>query len=344
MPDAGVNNGQNPQEVNRADGFENQTSDQSVHQSLNPTELNPTELNQTGPNSIEQAEWQPQLTADGSFTFFSEAFSEAFHSQQGAKQEAFSKYAQATELAEKAQRGQLCLLDICYGLGYNTAAALETVWASNPDCQVTLYGLELDASVPQAAAQPPLIETWSAPLQEILRALAFDQQVSLPRLQAKLMIGDARQTIQQLAQDSIQADAIFFDPFSPRRCPQLWTVEFFQQVVRCLHPQGKLATYSRSAAVRAAMQTAGLAIGTIPLEASHLPHEWAQGTVAGFEPAQLAPLSPLEQEHLQTRAAVPYRDPSLRDPAALILERQTQEQQRSRLESTSSWRRRWQIH
>ncbi|MFM7427813.1 MAG: tRNA (5-methylaminomethyl-2-thiouridine)(34)-methyltransferase MnmD [Elainella sp.] len=297
-----------------------------------------------GSSTSGNSTWQPQLTADGSFTFFSETFSEAFHSQQGAKQEAFSKYAQATDLVQQAQRGQLCLLDICYGLGYNTAAALETIWASNPHCQIALYGLELDPSVPQAAAQPPLIDAWTGPIQTVLRALAFEQQYSSPQLEAKLLIGDARQTIQQLAQRSVQADAIFFDPFSPRRCPQLWTVEFFQQVARCLQPQGKLATYSRSAAVRAALQAAGLAIGTIPLGTAHLPHEWAQGTVAGFDPAQLTPLTPLEQEHLQTRAAVPYRDPSLSDPAAAILERQIQEQQRSRLESTSSWRRRWQIN
>jgi tRNA U34 5-methylaminomethyl-2-thiouridine-forming methyltransferase MnmC len=52
----------------------------------------------------------------------------------------------------------------------------------------------------------------------------------------------------------------------------------------------------------------------------------------------------MEQEHLQTRAAVPYRDPNLSDRPEVILQRHQQEQQRSTLESTSSWRRRWQIH
>lgn len=294
--------------------------------------------------------WTPQLTEDGSFTFFSEAFSEAFHSRQGARQEAFSKYAQATDLVEKATLGQVCLLDVCYGLGYNTAAALETIWAANPDCQVKLYGLELDQSVPLAAAQPPLINIWSEPTQTILRGLAADCQFTTPQLQARLLIGDARQTIQQLSQIEFTADAIFFDPFSPRRCPQLWTVDFFQQVACCLAPTGKLATYSRSAAVRAAMQAAGLQIGTISLSESlsesHSPHEWAQGTVAvaaSFAAAHLTPLSQMEQEHLHTRAAIPYRDPTLSDSVAQILERQLQQQQQSQLESTSSWRRRWGI-
>ena len=288
------------------------------------------------------SEWIPQQTEDGSFTFFSEAFNEAFHSRLGAKQEAFLKFVQATDLATRAEQSSLCLLDVCYGLGYNTAAALEVIWTVNPDCQVTLYALELDISVPQAAIAPPLINIWSSPVQEVLKAIAQQQHYTTATLTATLLIGDARQTIQQLCQIDFQADAIFFDPFSPRRCPQLWTVEFFTLVVQCLAVTGKLATYSRSASVRAAMLEAGLKIGTIPLGAVHQPNEWSQGTVGSFK-SPLHPLSQLEHEHLQTRAAIPYRDRTLSDLAEAILQRQTQEQQQSQLESTSSWRRRWSI-
>ncbi len=290
------------------------------------------------------AVWTPQPTDDGSFTFFSEAFSESFHSRQGARAEAFLKFVQTTDLSQKAHRDRLRLLDVCYGLGYNTAAALETIWAINPQCQVELYGLELDATVPQAAIAPPLICVWDQRIQAVLQAMALTHQCTTPPLSATLCIGDARQHIQSLVQSGFQADAIFFDPFSPRRCPQLWTVEFLTLVVRCLAPDGKLATYSRAASVRSAMQLAGLSIGTIPPLTDHLSHEWAQGTVGAFDARSLLPLSPMEQEHLQTRAAVPYRDPTLGDSAATILERHQQEQAGSTLESTSSWRRRWNIH
>ncbi|MBD2122165.1 tRNA (5-methylaminomethyl-2-thiouridine)(34)-methyltransferase MnmD [Trichocoleus sp. FACHB-262] len=289
--------------------------------------------------------WIPQLTDDGSFTFFSEEFNETFHSSQGAKAEAFLKFAKATDLVEQAQQGQVRLLDVCYGLGYNTAAALETIWTANPGCQVEVYGLELDATVPQAAIAPPLIESWSPTVQTILITLAQEREYKSDRLQAKLLIGDARQTIQSLANFEFQADAIFFDPFSPRRCPQLWTVEFFTQVVNCLAPIGKLATYSRSASVRSAMQAAGLCIGTIPLSEGEVyeSHEWSQGTVGSFNPETLYPLSQMEQEHLQTRAAIPFRDSDLSDRAETILQRQKDEQSQSQRESTSSWRRRWGI-
>jgi tRNA U34 5-methylaminomethyl-2-thiouridine-forming methyltransferase MnmC len=288
--------------------------------------------------------WTPKLTDDGSFTFFSEEFGETFHSCQGAREEAFQKFAKATDLAERAQQKSLKLLDVCYGLGYNTAAALETIWSVNPECQVELIGLELDETVPRSAIVHPFINAWSAPVQEALQAIAHSHQWTTPRLNATLLIGDARQTIQRLCQSAFQADAIFFDPFSPRRCPQLWTVEFLTLIARCLAPAGKLATYSRSASVRSAMLEAGLAIGTIPMTGNPLSHEWSQGTVAAFQLQSLHPLSQMEQEHLHTRAAVPYRDPNLCDSAPLILARQQTEQTCSQRESTSSWRRRWGIH
>ncbi len=286
--------------------------------------------------------WTPQPTQDGSYTFFSEQFGEAFHSSQGAKAEAFQKFADTTDLVQKATQDSVKLLDVCYGLGYNTAAAIAVIHQVNPQCHIELYGLELDATVPIAATN--LLEGWSSNIQTILKSLAQDHQTQQHNLKAQLLIGDARQTIQLLHEKEFQADAIFFDPFSPRRCPQLWTVEFFQCVAQCLAPTGKLATYSRSASVRSALLQAGLKIGTIPLGEVHLPHDWAHGTIAAWESSTLHPLSQMEQEHLQIRAAIPYRDRTLTDSAKAILARHQQEQAASTLESTSSWRRRWGIH
>lgn len=300
-------------------------------------------MNETSNDAIS---WVPQVTQDGSFTFFSAQFGEAFHSRQGAKSESFEKFAIATQLSERAQSRNLKLLDVCYGLGYNSAAALETIWATNPDCQVQLHGLEIDRTVPPAAATSELLQSWSLPIRSILQDLASTQSAESTRLQARLHIGDARSTIQALIQEGFQADAIFFDPFSPRKCPQLWTVEFFTAVRACLAPDGILATYSRSAAVRVAMQEAGFTIGSIPLGDSALPHEWSQGTLAIHRSTikrALPPLSPMELDHLQTRAGVPYRDPTLMDDPAQILDRHQAEQNSSSLRSTSSWRKQWGI-
>ncbi|MGB3310469.1 MAG: MnmC family methyltransferase [Nodosilinea sp.] len=84
-----------------------------------------------------------------------------------------------------------------------------------------------------------------------LASLAQAPAVAL-RLEATLLWGDARQHIQTLETLEFQADVIFFAPFSPPHCPELWTVEFIQQAAACLHSGGKLVTYSCAAAVRTA--------------------------------------------------------------------------------------------
>ncbi|WP_413174549.1 tRNA (5-methylaminomethyl-2-thiouridine)(34)-methyltransferase MnmD [Anabaena azotica] len=284
----------------------------------------------------------PQQTQDGSFTFFSQEFNQAFHSHYGAKQESYLKFALPTQVQTVAKNGIVRILDVCYGLGYNTAAALEVIWQENPACVVEIMGLELNPEVPKAAINQHIFNDWDDKYRKILTELAFKHHLQTDCLQAKLLIGDARKSIQEVHQSGFQADAIFLDPFSPPQCPQLWTVEFIQNISFCLHQNGLLATYSCAAAVRTALLFAGLIIGSTTPVGRRTP-----GTIAAYPQegekkiTEIYPLSLAETEHLQTRAAVPYRDPELSDHAEVIINRRQQEQQASSLEPTSRWRKRW---
>ena len=280
--------------------------------------------------------FDPCITDDGSYTFFSEEFGQTFHSKYGAKEEALFKYALPTLLAEKASRGHLRILDICYGLGYNSAAALSTIWRSNPDCTVEIIALELDRSVTISAIEHQILIEWEEPIPQLLAQLASSELINTSKLKAELIFGDARQTIQQVIDREFIADAIFLDPFSPLACPQLWTIEFIDRVAKCCAGDGIISTYSCAAAGRAAMIQAGLSIAQITPIGRKAP-----GTIASFDPAQLPPLSPQELEHLQTRAAIPYRDPTLTDSMAKIVIRRELEQDDCGLETTSQWKKRW---
>ncbi|MEM7795832.1 MAG: MnmC family methyltransferase [Cyanobacteria bacterium P01_C01_bin.118] len=278
----------------------------------------------------------PKITGDGSATFYSKEFGEHFHCRNGAYTDAQQNYVNAANIPELAKAERLSILDVCYGLGYNTAAALDTIQQVNPDCQVTIRALEINAAVPKDAISNNLIHHWTPITQTILKALATDGQFKSPTLDLQLIIGDARHTLPPLASQGWQADAILFDPFSPTRCPQLWTVEFFALTAQCLADSGILATYSCAAAVRTAMGLAGLTIGSLPGTGRHWPC-----TIAVRDQRPLPALSQQEQEHLQTRAAVPYRDPTLSATAEAIMAARVWEQQGCSLESTGEWRRRW---
>ncbi len=279
----------------------------------------------------------PQPTGDGSYTFYSQEFQETFHSSFGAKQEAEVRYIEPCLIKRMAaKQSTIRLLDICYGLGYNSAAALEAIWSVNPECRVELIALEISADVPRQAVEYDLLARWRSPVPQLLAKLANLSLVREKLLTAKLLLGDARQTIQSLVAKAWQADCIFLDPFSPPKCPQLWTVEFISLVARCLAPQGRLATYSCSAAVRTAFLANNLKISSITGVGRKSP-----GTLASFEYKNLPPLPQKEREHLKTRAAIPYRDRNLRSLPEEIVQIRHQEQQQSNLESTSQWRKRW---
>ena len=297
----------------------------------------------------EFAAFVPEITADGSFTFYSSTFGEQFHSRKGARQEAALKFVGPTQLREKAKaRSHLCLLDICYGLGYNTAVAVATIWAANPHCHIELVALELDPTVPLAALQiwqqfaigaddRQQGVPWPEPVLKLLAGLVDRQTYQSPKINAQLLLGDARQQLQTVRRSGFQADAIFLDPFSPPHCPQLWTMEFLDLAARCLCADGRLATYSCAAAVRHALLAANLQIAATPPIGRKSP-----GTIASWQPLpEFPPFSSQEIEHLQTRAAIPYRDRTLSASAEDILKRRETEQQSSPLEPTSRWKKRW---
>lgn len=283
---------------------------------------------------------EKRVTEDGSITFYSSDFQETFHSKYGAKKESEITYIKGCNLKHKfTHKKGIKVIDLCYGLGYNTASLLDLYYNFYNNSSLEIIALELDINVPQQAIKNQLLSLWDDQIQEDLKILANTKTLIKSNLKIELLVGDARQTIKEIVDDKFQADGIFFDPFSPPKCPQLWTVDFFELVVQCLKKDGILATYSCSAAVRKAMMLAGLNIGRNFTVGKRTP-----GTIAAREDIPLQPLSLMELEHLQTRAAIPYRDPHLTDTAEVIMARREQEQLSSNLESTSQWKKRWIKH
>ena len=272
-------------------------------------------------------------TEDGSVTFWSDTYQETFHSAHGAKHEAEAKFVIPAKIAEKAKsQTQISILDICYGLGYNSAAAIACVSElADPTAKLQIIALENNLEVPQQAIASGLVNIWQPAIAQILTSAAKNQAVTTENLSLQLLIGDARQTISQVPRK--WADAIFLDPFSPPHCPQLWTVEFMQLLANCLKPDGYLVTYSASAAVRSAMLIAGLQIGAIAPVGRKSP-----STIAAFSPTPLPPISDREAAFLKTRAAIPYRDHTLTGNASEIIAIRQAEQKNSQLPPSSSLR------
>jgi len=288
---------------------------------------------------------RPYPTADGSFSLESARFGEAFHNSAGALNEARAKFSRPAELDRFRRSDRLRILDVCVGLGYNTAVILEDLADSAP--AVEWWGLELDRRPLQLALEQPTFRgLWSAEVLQRLEAIHTSDGWNDPPNIGHQLWGDARATLATIPEPQ-RFDLILQDAFSPQRCPELWTEDFLAGLSQRLAAGGRLLTYSRSAAVRASLQRAGLQLySLLPAPGERI--GWSSGTMAvkpggpcTAEGPGWRPLSPMEQEHLSTRAAVPFRDPDGVAGSSEILSRRRLEQEGCDFEPTNSWQRRW---
>lgn len=195
------------------------------------------------------------ITKDGSATFYNEKYDDIYHSVSGAVEEAVEKFVKPTNIAKLAMDGSIRLLDICFGLGYNAGAAIDAVIESNKDCMIEIICLESDRHILRQIRllQPP-IKHYNL-IKELVESenLRYRQE----NISLRLVLGDARQTVKELKPCF---DAVFLDPFAPKKQPELWQHEFFCNIKRLMKRKSLLATYSCARMVRDNLKKAGFTV------------------------------------------------------------------------------------
>ncbi len=200
------------------------------------------------------------LTADNSETFLNVNLGESYHSQTGAVEEALKKYVIPCKIKELAKTGKIKILDVCFGMGYNSAMAISVALEENPDCEIEVVGLEYDPEIISKIQEVnPAIPFFVHYKQLTPQQLEFTQG----KISVKVMLGDARETCKQLPENYF--DAIFFDPFSPKTAPEMWQVPFFQEMWWVIKRTGTLATYSCARMARDNISQAGFLYDDGPL-------------------------------------------------------------------------------
>jgi tRNA U34 5-methylaminomethyl-2-thiouridine-forming methyltransferase MnmC len=194
------------------------------------------------------------LTQDGSQSFFNENFQEAYHSKIGAYTEALEKHIRPSKILEILKKEtetikEINILDVCFGLAYNSGVAIEKIRELNSEVQINITALENDTGILKRiyCLEVPDSYIWvrdllGNKLSKIEGEGLFE--FDLIGIKLDLFIGDARQTVRELKTDFF--DAIFFDPFSPKSCPELWTKEFIKDVADKAKPSSFISTYSSS--------------------------------------------------------------------------------------------------
>lgn len=185
-------------------------------------------------------------TRDGSVTFHSEQVDEHYHSTTvGALEEARVKYVEPCELKDGDK-----ILDFCFGLGYNSLAALAITK------KLHIVGIELDPNILDKIQEIEVPDPYKE-LYPIIQKTAKKLYYKDGNTEIQLYVEDASVLIHSMREDY---DAILFDPFSPKKAPNLWTLDVFMQCYRILKPGGRLTTYSCARHVRENLAAAGFKV------------------------------------------------------------------------------------
>ncbi len=195
------------------------------------------------------------LSEDGSYTAYSKEYNEHYHStKDGALKESLQKHViPAFELIEK---DEVNILDICYGLGFNTLATILYYRQNRPETKLNIYSPELDASLIKSLEYFTYPEEFLE-LQEIIVALSCEGVYKDEQLFIELFLGDAREYIQRFENFF---DIVYQDAFSPSTNPILWTKEYFADIAKAMKKEGVLTTYSIAFKTRLALYENGFYI------------------------------------------------------------------------------------
>lgn len=197
------------------------------------------------------------LTNDGSLTLFNEEYQESYHSNTGAIEETIEKFIKPCKIEEIAKKGHIKILDICFGLGYNSLMAIEHALSSNPNCEIEIISLEKDLRLNEIKNLNTSFKYFN-----IIEKLEFDPITNSflyeeKNIHLKIKIGEAQNTIKKIMG---KFDAVFLDPFSPKKNPELWTNTIFMDIKKLMKKDAILATYSCARMVRDNFKEAGFVI------------------------------------------------------------------------------------
>ena len=196
-------------------------------------------------------------TKDGSNTLFSQRYNQHYHNpDDGAINEALSKHILPT-FKYHENKEQLVILDICFGLGYNTFSTISYIKTNNIDKKLYIYSPELDGNLVTSLENfefPKEFESIKHIIKKVAKTLKYEDE----NIKIEVAIGDARKYIKTLEKESF--DIVYQDAFSSEVNTELWTKEYFDDIYKLCKDDCVMSTYSVATPIRLSMNEAGFFI------------------------------------------------------------------------------------
>lgn len=205
---------------------------------------------------------------------------------------------------------RLVLFDIGLGAGSNASLAWRTAVSLPAARRIEIVSFDRQLDALRLAADPLHASAFgldgraASAVRDLLETGRHEDAGHVWRL----VLGDLPGVLE--GEPAHSADIVFWDPFSPRANPQLWTVRAFRALRRTCRSGATVHTYSGATATRTALLLGGFAVGF-----GEPTGDKAQTTTAAVDARDL--LRPLDERWLErlTRSSAPL--PSDAPPGAL---------------------------
>ncbi len=196
-------------------------------------------------------------TADGSHTLHVSDLDETYHSLHGAIKE--SQHVFVKEGLLYLNKPHTEILEIGFGTGLN--AALTLIEAEKREISIVYHCIELYPLKPEEYNRLNYFDNES--LYEPVFKRLHESQWNRTELISK-NFAFSKYRVDLLSHSfTEQYDLVYFDAFSPRAQPEMWTSEVFDKMHKAMKKNGVLVTYCASGKVRRNMEGTGLKVEKI---------------------------------------------------------------------------------
>lgn len=165
-------------------------------------------------------------------------------------------------------KNELYILDICFGLGYNTLATLYKLLEDKVYKKVHIYSPEFDKELLDSLksfSYPKQFE----PFKDIIQNISNHHFYKDKNIFIEVYNGDARKYLKELQKKDIRFDIVYQDAFSSDVNRSLWTKEYFENIKTILNEDAIITTYSIATPVRLSMWENNLSIYEISSEGTN---------------------------------------------------------------------------
>jgi len=200
-------------------------------------------------------------TADGSNTLYNEEIGEHYHSAHGALQESKHVFIGAGLQFITQETKQIHVLEVGFGTGLNFVLSFAHCEENNIKLNYT--GIEAYPLTESVVAQTGYMDYVSPAVWE---NFIKNYELSLSQTQALSSLCELKIAHTTLNDYSSEAkfDLIYYDAFSVRHQPEMWTNEMIAHSCNFLKPGGVFVTYAITGNLKRALKACGMNIEKLP--------------------------------------------------------------------------------